>query len=897
MKINQYPSNLIVPFPKTSNDPLNLITPENKTYMKHTGDYLCSYNFENVSEIGDTYSKVPELDGHKSILKINYGFSYSINKFSQFSGTVEFYFRTVDATDKTIMSLKGLEPTPHIYFYVLDDEWYFLNNETFEIIDLPGNYKPSDNKWHHIKIDFECSASGYSGLAEEKWRLTVDGISSTQLNMHRTEINPPTCLIDEIWLASYVDIPNGASYFDAFGYSWDDFYDIGENQNEGLRLEVESISNIDWMGYSLDNQVNITIPRNFTIPMPKYGSHSIQVYANDSFGTIYKTLLQYFTIGPIEIISPNKDSVWEENYSYDIIWNTFLNISHIDLEIYKGSSLKFSDYAINNTGFYEWTVPIGILIGSDWSIKITDSANSTLYGISEYFQILTLITILTPDSSSVWYSGKPNSIMWSTKGNITHVDIELWKGSMFSSSIVNKTVNDGQYTWIIPYEVNSGIDWNIKIINSYNTSIYAVSEYFEIYTKKSLTLTNPTVNTRWQRGTSQYITWTYTGEINTVDIEIFKGGTLKYQILNTENDGAKFWDISLSEEIGKDWNVSITDSTNSSIRDASGLFEIYHHPDILVTNPTDVSRWEPDKSYFITWSVPARSNISFVDIELYKGGVLKYRLGQTENDGKFLWNIPYDPPPGTNWNVKIIDSDNASTYAWSSNFEIYTDKSITILEPTNGAPWPIAEFNSIEWTSTGSISHVDIELIKNNVTKYYFNNTANDGSYDFKIPYYEVPGNDWEIRVMSSDYLGVFGSVTIDVYIPRTITILYPNKPITLTFGDYVDISWTVNGTISSVSIELYRGNDLELVIASSTTNDGRYLWHIISNVVPSNDYKIKITDRFDSSVFDFSDDPFELANDIPGYDSFIILNLIIFISGISIIKMSFKIKKIKKRK
>jgi len=619
LRNNQLTFNQINPYPKPSDNSLNLKNPENKTYSKTTGDYLCSYDFVNVSFVEDTYGKIPELDGHKNVLKINYGFSFSIiDQFSQFSGTVEFYYRTEDATEKTIMSLKGLESTPHIYFYVLDDEWYYLDNDTYQIIDLPGSHKPSDNKWHHIQIDFETNTGGYLGLGPEKWRLTVDGNSSGQLNMFRSRDNPPTCLINEIWLDSYVNLPDGASYFDAFGYSWDNFYNIGDNINEGLNLEFESTYDLDWIGFSLDQQSNVTIPWNYTIPMPKYGSHTIQIFANDTFGTMYQSLLESFTVGPIKIISPDSDSIWEEGNSYDITWTTYLNISHVDLEIYKGDSLQYSDYGINNTGLYNWSVPISVLTGNDWKIRIIDSTNSTLFGVSEYFKILTLISILTPDPSSIWYSGKSNLITWTSKGNISHVDIELWKGSLLNISLVNETSNDGLYSWIIPHGTEAGLDWNIKIIYSYNTSIYAVSDYFEIYTKKSITITNPSSGSHWERGTSQYIAWTYTGEINTVDIDIFKGGILKYQILGTENDGAKFWDIPLHEEVGNDWNVTITNSDNSSIYDASGFFEIYHHPDILVTSPTVISRWEPDKSYFITWSVSARSNISYVDIELYQ---------------------------------------------------------------------------------------------------------------------------------------------------------------------------------------------------------------------------------------------------------------------------------------
>ena len=383
-----------------SNSDVDIITPENKTYSKESGNYQNSYDFEDILDFKDTYGLINELDGHKNILKISYGFSYSIsNKFSQEFGTIEFYFRTEDATEKTIMALKGLETTPHIYFYVFNDDWYFLDNDTFTTIDLSG-YKPSDNKWHHIRIDFETTSGGYLGLAQEMWRLNVDGHSSGQLEIFRSEISPPPCVINEIWLASYVGLPDGGSYFDAFGYSWDHYYDIGENKNQGFILNFESIIEISAMWYSLDGLADVNIPGNTTIPMPDYGTHKVQVFLNGSMGAVYQSVVEHFVIGPFNIISPIKDTVWEEGKTYEIEWITYKNITQIDIEIYKGEILKHSKYGLDNNGSYFWSIPEGISRGTDWKLKIIDSSNATHYAISEYFEVLTSIHITSPTSGS-----------------------------------------------------------------------------------------------------------------------------------------------------------------------------------------------------------------------------------------------------------------------------------------------------------------------------------------------------------------------------------------------------------------------------------------------------------------------------------------------------------------
>ena len=53
---------------------------------------------------------------------------------------------------------------------------------------------------------------------------------------------------------------------------------------------------ISWMGYSLDNQANITIAGNSTLTGLSDGSHNIVVYANDTAGNVGKSDIIFFTV-------------------------------------------------------------------------------------------------------------------------------------------------------------------------------------------------------------------------------------------------------------------------------------------------------------------------------------------------------------------------------------------------------------------------------------------------------------------------------------------------------------------------------------------------------------------------------------------------------------------------
>jgi hypothetical protein len=53
---------------------------------------------------------------------------------------------------------------------------------------------------------------------------------------------------------------------------------------------------VDWMGYSLDGEQNVTITGNITLIGLSSGSHSITVYANDTYGNIGASELIYFSV-------------------------------------------------------------------------------------------------------------------------------------------------------------------------------------------------------------------------------------------------------------------------------------------------------------------------------------------------------------------------------------------------------------------------------------------------------------------------------------------------------------------------------------------------------------------------------------------------------------------------
>ena len=324
---------------KSSAGEITIITPENKTYTKAmSGYYPATYGFENdenganpvgweLEENGGDIDVKNSLGGHSKIVEIikdgTTNWPYMINTFSTnfVSGTVEFWMRGNDVTQQCLVYIRT-SPGALITMGIDNDQ--FVRSASGGPIQ--NIVSCNDNTWYHVRIDFECGSGAYEGLSEDHYYIYIDGQRFGEYEFRETGDSMEHMLI-YVWETSVV------YDFDAIGYSWESNYNIGDNLNEGLLLSYENTTTLDWQAFSLDETANKTIRGNTTLPMPSDGLHSVQVFGNDSIGTIFESNIRYFTVNtaPPDIIinSPTDSQVigsTAPNYDisivgpYDSIW-------------------------------------------------------------------------------------------------------------------------------------------------------------------------------------------------------------------------------------------------------------------------------------------------------------------------------------------------------------------------------------------------------------------------------------------------------------------------------------------------------------------------------------------------------------------------------------------------
>ncbi len=278
--------------------PLKIITPENKTYNEPTsGYYPATYGFENdvSNEIPTGWENYtygypknfievrPEFNGHKNVLmgqQLGAGAWNLLNYFNEAEATIEFWVACTNDTSGVEIYLANNSYLDFFHLFFDSGDIVLSTNQGFNRFDTYIL-----NTWYHIRIDFRSDTGNpYQGLNQNEYEIYINGNSKGNFSYNK----PGT--------PDHIQLIGGNGYFDAFGYSWDPNYNIGDNLNEGLLLSFENYTNLEWQGYSLDGQPTKTILGNTTIPIPGKMRHTIQVYGNDSMGTNYQSEVRHFSV-------------------------------------------------------------------------------------------------------------------------------------------------------------------------------------------------------------------------------------------------------------------------------------------------------------------------------------------------------------------------------------------------------------------------------------------------------------------------------------------------------------------------------------------------------------------------------------------------------------------------
>jgi hypothetical protein len=110
-----------------------------------------------------------------------------------------------------------------------------------------------------------------------------------------------------------------------------------------------------------------------------YNDVGVSDWATNSFATVPPT---------VQVTVPSGGAAWQRGLSYVIQWNANIT-ENIALDLYKsGSLVKIIVTNAANIPAYKWLVPVSLVPGSDYAIKIRSTTNAALSAMSGTFSIV-----------------------------------------------------------------------------------------------------------------------------------------------------------------------------------------------------------------------------------------------------------------------------------------------------------------------------------------------------------------------------------------------------------------------------------------------------------------------------------------------------------------------------
>ncbi|MBN1214778.1 MAG: PKD domain-containing protein [Candidatus Lokiarchaeota archaeon] len=182
-------------------------------------------------DIGNDFGKVIQLRDRSTQNQLRMDNIFN----SQNEGTIEFWMHTNNILNE-IWSISVYTGTTMIFkLSTKNNQWVYSSNGG-EYIPISDFGIAEENQWYHLKIDFNNNTSQFNLTLDDIYMTSIEGIIFKEFNKIRF---------------GTVQANEGTTYIDAIGYSWDDNYNIGDNNislvlyPEKTKIQFSAADSID----------------------------------------------------------------------------------------------------------------------------------------------------------------------------------------------------------------------------------------------------------------------------------------------------------------------------------------------------------------------------------------------------------------------------------------------------------------------------------------------------------------------------------------------------------------------------------------------------------------------------------------------------------------------------
>jgi len=574
----------------------------------------------------------------------------------------------------------------------------------------------------------------------------------------------------------------------------------------------------------------------------------------------------------LTVTSPDGGEIWQAQSEQMITWASGGLISEVDIQYSTNGGGSWTTIAssVSNDGSHPWTIPN--VSSSNCLVKVSDSADDDPWDQSDAaftIEPLPTITVISPNGGEDWLAGSEHDITWNSTGKeklmmtISDVKIEYSAdGGGGWETVIGSTPNDGSFPWTIPDTASANC--LVKISDAVDGDPWDQSNGTFAIHLPSITVISPNGGESLEGGGLQDIFWSSVGEFSDVLVEYTVNGGAGWTTItaSTTNDGSHPWTV--PDTPSDSCLVRLSDAVDGDPTDVSDdYFAITPQPTLTVTSPNGGEEWTGGFVQTITWSSVGSVPDVMLEYSTDGGSSWTTILSGTPNDGTQLWSVPV--VASTNCLIRISDmTDGIPEDVSDAPFTITVLPTLTVISPNGGEDWSAASSQTITWSSTGSISDLEIEFSDDGGTGWtaVVASTPNDGSHPWVTP--ATASDSCLVRISDAsdgdpwDQSDALFSISVP-----SLTVVSPNGGEDWAAGGDRDITWTSAGSIDQVKIECSTDDGAGWTsIITVTPNDGHHPWSVPQLV--SDLCLVKISDVADEGTVDQSDSAFAISDQTP---------------------------------
>jgi hypothetical protein len=371
----------------------------------------------------------------------------------------------------------------------------------------------------------------------------------------------------------------------------------------------------------------------------------------------------------ITITTPNGNENYFNSTNYGIHWSDNLPFTRVKIDLLKAGVYYYTIVdTTESDGYYSWA-PNVLESGIDYRVKITSHTNSNDFDFSDGdFSISNNeIIISAPNGGESFINSTNYGVRW-TDNIWPGVKIDLYKGNVFSYTIVDTTESDGYYSWA-PNAAESGSDYKIKISSVASSNDFDFSDSTFSISKSIITISTPNGAESYFTSTNYGINWTDNIIGGHVKIDLYKGDVFSYTVVDTtESDGYYSWSPNVTES-GTDYKIKISSAKSNNDNDFSDANFSITKSSITLSTPNGGEVLLAGAGKGIVWLDNIWPNVK---IELFKGGEFYSIIADTTpSNGYYNWEIPLNTAYGNDYKIKISSVASSNDFDFSNgNFSI-----------------------------------------------------------------------------------------------------------------------------------------------------------------------------------------------------------------------------------